>query len=79
MLLAEFAVVGGDALAVIGVGAFLDLVAARTALDVINGRSQTRKNTHANATDSGVIISNETVRMCNLVKPNQYQCISTNE
>ena len=49
------------------------------ALDVINGRSNTRKNTHANATDNGVVISNEIVRMCNRVNPNQYQCISTNE
>ena len=52
---------------------------AFAAVDVINGRSNTRKNTHANATDNGVVISNEIVRMCNLVKPNQYQCISTNE
>lgn len=49
------------------------------AVDVINGRSNTRKNTQANATDNGVIISNEIVRICSLVKPSQYQCISTNE
>src|SRR5215212_1916082 len=46
---------------------------------VINGRSHNRKNSHAKATDSGVRINTEIERMCNFVKPNQYQCISTNE
>ena len=46
---------------------------------VINGRSKTRKNSQANATVSGVIITSEMERMCHLVKPNQYQCISTKE
>jgi hypothetical protein len=60
-------------------GALLVFTGALTAEDVINGRSQMRKNTHANATDSGVMINNEIVRMCSLVKPNQYQCMSISE
>lgn len=45
----------------------------------MNGRSHTRKKSHANPTDNGVSINNEIVRMCSLVKPNQYQCINTKE
>jgi hypothetical protein len=43
--------------------AFLDFAAAFTALDVMNGRSKTRKKTQPNATDNGVMIKSEMVRM----------------
>ncbi len=60
-------------------GAGSSFAGAFTDEDAINGRSNRRKNTYANVTDNGVVISNEIVRMCSFVKPNQYQCIRTRE
>ena len=45
-------------------GAGVDFARVFTAVEVMKGRSNRRKNTQANATDSGVVISTEIVRMC---------------
>jgi hypothetical protein len=76
-----YAASGVDAICSSSTGVYLGFAGAFTAgaRGVIKGRSQTRKNTQANATDSGTIIRSEIERMCSLVKPNRYQCINTNE